>query len=142
MIKGLSTKEQTKFSLERDKENPTVWTLGFIPSEIFMLLEDQEQTLIMHPDGSRQMRFNNRKIAYECFRAGVIEAENLLNGDGQPLRIEHENIYFYGDVRRVVKKSVMDQLDPKDIFTIGFQQLYAKRRLSEDEAKNSNSQPE
>lgn len=47
MITGLNLEQVYNYTLEEDTDNPTIWKLGVIPSDLFALLTEEEGDNIM-----------------------------------------------------------------------------------------------
>lgn len=79
-MKALNLTQTIKFSSPRDpdKENPTLFILGAIPSRVYAILKDKAASFTPDPNSPDGMRaeFNGNLIAYDIVRWGLKGVEN------------------------------------------------------------------
>ncbi len=122
------------FSGDKEKDNPTKWTLGNLDSSLYLSLEDVEREVI-RDTGRVSVSYNYGHIYSECFRFGCQGVENLKDSKGNTIEFKRVKQFIYGKDRMVVDPDLMSKIPPSIISELG-SAIYSKQRLSEGERKS------
>lgn len=117
MITGLDLTATTDFTLKGDKDNPTVWKLGVMPSYLFAKL-------------SGQATDNEIETAFKLLQLSIKGWENF--GD---IKFETEELEMLGDKVQGVPIRLLETI-PISAITELSTQVMKLNQLTEGERKN------
>lgn len=116
MISGLDLTQSVDYTLKADKENPTIWKLGVIPSNLFA-------KIIFEGRG------NQIDSAYSLVQAGLRGWENFN------IDFKTKKQKFFNEDIDVVPLDVLGKI-PLKVITELSEKIVEINQLTEDETKN------
>ena len=116
MISGIDLKATIDYTLPSDKDNPTVWKLGIIPSMLFMKM-------------SEQMQDSGIDAAYKFLQVALKGWDNF----NVPYSTVKENIY--GRDMDVVPVELLERIPAVNVMEL-FQKILEINKISLPERKN------
>jgi len=117
MITGLDLTQTIDYVLKSDKENPTIWKLGVIPSNLFAKI-------------IYEGRGNQIDSAYSLVQAGLKGWTNFN------LEYETKKQKFFNEEFEAVTLDLLGKV-PLKVITELSEKIVEINQLTEDEAKNS-----
>jgi len=115
MISGINLNEVVSFTAKNDKDNPTIWKLGVIPSLLFSKLT---------------ANINNSESAYKLLQLTIKGWENF--GD---IKYETKKESVFGQDMEIVPIELIQRI-PMPIMTEISKEVIRISRLTEEEQKN------
>lgn len=117
MITGLDLNATVSYTLEDDKDNPTVWKIGIIPSSVFsILISDVEGKEI--------------ETSYKVVQLGLKGWENW------DVEFSTKKEKICGREMEVVPMDILDRLSVKCVSEIAAK-IFEVNQITEKERKNS-----
>ena len=116
MITGIDLDYSVDYTLSKDKENPTVWKIGVIPSSLYA-------RIIGDDIGSDKLY----KLVSVCLK-GISNSE---------IKYKTVEVYMFGRKVNAVPFDVLDKIDQSDIAELAAKCIDVNKGLSKDEEKNS-----
>lgn len=117
MITGLDLTQTEDYILKKDKDNPTVWKLGVIPSYLFGKIL------------SAGLRGDQFQTAFDIVQAGLKGIEN------SDIEFKTEKTRFYNETLDVVPREIVSRL-PLNVISELSEQIIKINQLGDDESKN------
>ncbi len=122
MISGVDVKATQEYTCEEDKNNPTVWILGVLPSRLFKGLISRATA-----DNSIELLYSAVSIALKGFKNFSVK--------GKPVEFETFVTDRYAVPIKIVTDDIMDSI-PMKVVTELAGEIMKNSKLSEDEEKN------
>ena len=117
MITGIDLDATIDYTLENDKENPTVWKLGIIPSLIFMKL-------------TQKAKDNEIEASYQVLQIALKGWENLKNVEFKTVKQD-----FFGREMDVIHMDTLERIPTPHIVELAVKVMEINS-VGEQEAKN------
>ena len=122
MIEGIKSDRTWDYTIEKDKDNPTIWKLGSIDSTTLMCMTQDAKS-------GEFMTFLIKVV-----RIGLKGWKNFkIDGKDVPFKTVKEEIY--GKEREVIDLESLNRI-PADVITELGTVIIEKNKLSDDEQKN------
>lgn len=120
-----------------DKENPTIFEIGVLDSEILAHIEDSSQKFIYTGDGKpAEMNINSNKRNHAAFRFGVKNIINYLDPiTKKPIKFDTVSVPIGNTNYMAISTRIMKIIHPSIINEIGAKILDGNQ-LTEPEQKN------